>query len=341
MSASIRAVSPNTHQQFPSQSPPWLIAACLLAVYVIWGTTYFAIKVGIEATPPFFLVGTRFVLAGGLLLGWQALRRRPMPTARQWRGAALVGFLLLVVGNGGVAVAEHWVSSGATVALISVMPLATALWSGAFGEWPRRMEWAAIALGGVGAAVMLMGRDLQGSVVGTLVILLGVSCWSLGTVLARRVDIPHGPTGFGAEMLTAGVLALVVSATLGEHWALPTSPRIWWAWVYLVLFGSVIGFSAYRFVVERVSPTLASTYAYVNPPVALFVGWWLGNESFSPNTLVGLPIVLSAVALLAWVQARATHPHILHGRSRLPRWLRSRRERADSTTPRVHRHGDS
>src|ERR1700731_4352881 len=111
----------------------------------------------------------------------------------------LLGFLMLVVGNGGVAGAEHWVSSGATVALISVTPLATALWSGAFGQWPHRMEWGAIALGGVGAAVMLTGRDLQGSVVGPLVILLGAACWSLGPVLTRRVDVPHGPTGFGAE----------------------------------------------------------------------------------------------------------------------------------------------
>lgn len=296
---------PPSTQPVPSKPPAWLIAACLLAVYVIWGTTYFAIKVGIEGSPPFFLVGTRFVVAGGLLLVWQLLRGRPMPTAKQWRGAALLGFLLLVVGNGGVAVAERWVSSGATVALISVMPLATALWSGAFGEWPRRMEWTAIALGGVGAVVMLMGRDLQGSLVGTLVILLGTTCWSLGTVLARRVDIPHGPTGFGAEMLAAGLLALTVSALLGEHWALPQSPRVWSAWVYLVVFGSMIGFSAYRFVVERASTTLASTYAYVNPPVALLVGWGLGNESFSPNVLLGLPIVLGAVALLAWVQARA------------------------------------
>jgi drug/metabolite transporter (DMT)-like permease len=289
-----------------SPKPPgWLITASLLAVYVIWGTTYFAIKVGIEGAAPFFLVGTRFLVAGGLLLGWQAIRGQPMPRWRQWRGAALVGFLLLVVGNGGVAVAEHWVSSGATVALISVMPLATALWSGLFGEWPRRLEWGAIVLGGIGAAVMLMGRDLQGSLVGTLVILLGTTCWSLGTVLSRRVDIPHGPTGFGAEMLTAGVMALGVSIVMGESWDLPASPRVWWAWAYLVLFGSVVGFSAYRFVVERVSPTLASTYAYVNPPVALFVGWWLGNESFSMNTLVGLPIVLGAVALLAWVQARS------------------------------------
>jgi drug/metabolite transporter (DMT)-like permease len=291
--------------QAPRSKPAgWLIAACLLAVYVIWGTTYFAIKVAIESAPPFFLIGTRFVVAGGLLLAWQALRGRPMPAARQWRGAALVGFLLLVVGNGGVAVAERWVSSGATVALISIMPLATALWSGVFGEWPRRMEWGAIILGAVGAAVMLMGRDLQGSITGTLVILLGTTCWSLGTVLARRVDIPHGPTGFGAEMLAAGLMALVVSAVLGEHWALPASPRIAWAWIYLVVFGSMIGFSAYRFVVENVSSVLASTYAYVNPPVALFVGWWLGHESFSANTLLGLPIVLCAVALLAWIQAR-------------------------------------
>jgi drug/metabolite transporter (DMT)-like permease len=306
----LSGVLQKTHDPVPSKPQAWLVVGCLLSVDVIWGTTYFAIKVGIEGAAPFFLIGTRFVVAGGLLMAWQALRGRPMPTARQWRGASLVGFLLLVVGNGGVAVAERWVSSGATVALISVMPLATALWSGLFGEWPRRLEWGAIALGAIGAAVMLMGRDLQASVVGTLVILLGTTCWSLGTVLSRRLDIPHGPTGFGAEMLAAGLMSLTLSAVLGEHWALPAAPRVWWAWIYLVVFGSLIGFSAYRFVVERVSSTLASTYAYINPPVALFVGWGLGNESFSSNTLIGLPIVLCAVALLAWIQTR-THGHPL------------------------------
>jgi drug/metabolite transporter (DMT)-like permease len=299
------AMSKNPPELAQSRPSGWLIAGCLFSVYVIWGTTYFAIKVGIEGSPPFFLIGTRFLVAGGLLLAWQAFRRRPMPTARQWRGAALVGFLLLVVGNGGVAVAEHWVSSGATVALISIMPLGTALWLGAFGEWPRRLEWVAIALGGVGAAVMLMGRDLQGSMTGTLVILLGITCWSLGTVLSRRLDIPHGPTGFGAEMLSAGVMALLVSAAVGEHWSLPHSEPVLIAWAYLVVFGSLIAFSAYRFVVERVSPTLAATYAYINPPVALLVGWWLGKESFSANILFGLPIVLCAVALHAWIQSRA------------------------------------
>src|ERR1700723_80167 len=165
----------------PAAAKPagWLIVACLLAVYIVWGTTYFAIKVAIEGFAPFFLVGTRFVVAGVLLLGWQALRGAPAPTAKQRGGAALVGFLLLVVGNGAVSVAEHWVSSGATVALISIMPLATALWCGAFGDWPRRAEWIAIALGAAGAGVMLLGRDLQASAVGTLMNLLGPISWSL------------------------------------------------------------------------------------------------------------------------------------------------------------------
>lgn len=282
----------------------WLIGACLIIVYIVWGTTYFAIKVAIEGMSPFFLVGTRYVAAGGLLMGLQLLRGKPMPTARQWGGAAIVGCLLLVIGNGFVAVAERWVSSGATVALISTMPLATALWSGALGNWPRRAEWIAIAIGGVGAVIMLLGRDLQGSLTGTLIILLATSSWSLGTVLSRRLDIPHGPTGFGAEMLIAGIIGLLVSAALGEHWTLPHTPHVWWAWSYLVVFGSLIAFSAYRFVVERVSPVLASTYAYVNPPVGLLVGWWLGSETFSPNVLLGLPVVLGSVALHAWVQSR-------------------------------------
>jgi drug/metabolite transporter (DMT)-like permease len=282
----------------------WLIGACLFCVYVIWGTTYFAIKVGIAGSAPFLLIGSRFVVAGGLLMALQLARGRRLPTFVQWRNATIIGFLLLVVGNGGVAVAEHWVSSGATVALISVMPIATALWSGVFGQWPRRLEWLAIGIGAAGAAVMLTGRDLQSSWLGTSIILCGTTCWSLGTVLSRRLDLPHGPMGFGAEMLTAGILALFVSALAGEHWTLPQTPSVWEAWAYLVIFGSLIAFSAYRFVVEYVSPTLAATYAYVNPPVALVVGWWLGHESFSYNVLVGLPIVLSSVALLAWSQRR-------------------------------------
>ncbi len=185
------------------------------------------------------------------------------------------------------------------------MPLATALWSCVFGRWPRRAEWAAIALGAVGAAIMLMGRDLSANLTGTIVILIGVTSWSFGTVVSRRVPVPQGPTGFGAELLAAGTIGLVLSAVLREPWTLPHSASVWCAWAYLVVFGSLVGFSAFRYLVERVSPTLASTYAYVNPPVALLVGWGLGDETFSPSLLIGLPVVLASVALHGWVHSRS------------------------------------
>ncbi|MGH8260127.1 MAG: EamA family transporter [Steroidobacteraceae bacterium] len=280
------------------------IVACLGALYIVWGTTYFAIKVAITGLSPFFLVGTRFTVAGIAVLGWQLARGQRLPTLRRWPAAALIGFLLLVVGNGCVTIAEHWISSGATVALGSILPLATALWSGVFGRWPRRAEWGAIALGGVGAAIMLTGRDLSADLIGSLVILTGVTSWSFGTVLSRHVPVPEGPSGLGAELLAAGLMGLILSAALREPWVLPHAGRVWCAWGYLVVFGSLIGFSAFRYLVERVSPTLASTYAYVNPPVALLVGWGLGDESFSPSLLIGLPVVLTSVALLGWVHAR-------------------------------------
>lgn len=282
----------------------WVITACLVAVYIIWGTTYFAIRVGVAGMPPLFLIGTRFVTAGTLLLAWQYLRGRSLPTLRLWRGAAIIGVLLIVGGNGGVALAERSVSSGATVALISVMPLATALWSGLLGEWPRRLEWTAILLGAVGAALMLMGRDLRANAADTGILLIAVCSWSLGTVLSRRIDVPGGATGFGAEMLTGGIVCLAASLASGEHAMQLPPPGALAAWLYLVVFGSLIAFSAYRYLVERVSPTLAATYAYVNPPVGLLVGWWLGNESFSPRLLLGLPIVLAAVGLHAWIRTR-------------------------------------
>jgi len=277
-----------------------MVGACLAAVYIVWGTTYLAIKIGLEEVGPFFLLGTRLVVAGGALMLAMKAFGAPLPAPRQWAGAGLLGFLLLVVGIGCVSVAEKTVSSGAAVALISVQPLGTALWSVAFGRKPRPLEWVAISIGVVGTIVMVMGQDFQASPAGTALILVGVLSWTLASNLASKLDVPAGGMGFAAEMLIAGVIGLAVSAAFGEHWHLPRAPRVWGAWAYLVVFGSLIAFSAYRYLVDRVSPTLAATYAYVNPPVALFVGWWLGSEHFSANTFIGLPIVLVAVGLHAW-----------------------------------------
>jgi drug/metabolite transporter (DMT)-like permease len=277
---------------------------CLFCVYVIWGTTYYALKVGLEGAGPYFLIGTRFVAAGVLTMAWRRWRGDPLPTARQWRGAALLAFLLLVLSLGNVTVAEKWVSSGAVVALITLVPLAVALWSVAFGSRPQPLEWLAIILGSVGTFVMVMGEDLRARPLGTVLILIAIASWSLGTVLSKRIETPRGTMGFAAEMLAGGVMALVLSAALGERWTLAPVARVWWAWGYLVVFGSLIAFSAYRYLVDEVSPTLATSYAYVNPPVGLLVGWGLGHERFSANVLLGLPIVLASVGLLAWAQFR-------------------------------------
>ena len=185
----------------------------------------------------FFFVGTRFVAAGVLILLWQMLRGAPLPTRSQWRGAALIGCLLLLAGNGTVALGEHWVSSGAAVALVSSVPLTTAAWSCLFGERPARLEWLAMAVGTAGIAVMLLGHDLRASPLGVAVVLGGSICWSLGTVLARRIDVPAGATGFGAEMLCAGIAGFIVSALAREPWSFSSAPRpwargdIWWCLV--------------------------------------------------------------------------------------------------------------
>ncbi len=289
-------------------TPKWLIISCLASVYIVWGTTYFALKVGVHGAPPYFLVGTRFVVAGGLIMAWLKLRGHALPTLRQWRGSAVLGFLMLAIGLCSVAIAERTVSSGAAVALISFMPLVMAVWSGLLEKWPKRGEWLAIGLGTLGTLVMVTGADLRASPGGTALILIGTVTWSLGTVLSRRMDVPTGAMGFGAEMLAGGAIALGMSVAFGEKWSLPQSPAVWWAWVYLVVFGSLIAFSAYRVLVERVSPMLASTYAYVNPPVGLLVGWLLGNETFSVNVLFGMPIVLVAVGWHTWSALRATSP---------------------------------
>jgi drug/metabolite transporter (DMT)-like permease len=281
-----------------------LILACLAAVYIVWGTTYFALKVGVQESSPYFLVGTRFLAAGALLFAWLAARGARMPTLRQWLNSALLGFLMLTLGIGNVTMAERTVSSGAAVALISVLPLAIALWSGLLEKWPGREQWLAIGIGLVGTLIMVAGADLRASPGGTALVMVATTCWALGTVLSRRIDVPQGAMGFAAEMLMGGVITLLVSAVMRETWALPRTAPVWWAWAYLVVFGSLIAFSAYRILVERASPTLASTYAYVNPPVALLVGWWLGNEKFSVNVFIGLPIVLAAVGLHTWSQLR-------------------------------------
>lgn len=248
------------------------LVASLMAVYLVWGTTYFAIRVALEGLSPLFQISTRFLVAGAILMAFQVWRGATLPSACQWRHCGAVGALLLGCGMGGVATAEQWISSGATTVLIGALPLCAALWSGVFGRRPAPLEWLAVLLGSLGIIMLTGGAEFQANPVGTAAILFAITCWSFGSQWSRRLDIPSGATGFAAEMLLGGALLMAASALKGEPWALSADWRPLLAWGYLVVFGSLIAFSAYMYLVAQVSPTLATSYAYVNPPVALFVG---------------------------------------------------------------------
>jgi drug/metabolite transporter (DMT)-like permease len=279
---------------------PAAVLASLAAVYLIWGTTYLAIKFALPSFAPFWQMASRFALAGALLLAWLALRGVPLPTARQWRDSAVVGTLMLGGGMGLVATGQQWISSGATTVLIAVMPVWLTLWQGLFGRWPGRRELAGIALGTAGVALLSSGAEFRAHPTGLAAIVGATMCWSLGSLLSTRLDVPRGPMGFAAEMLGGALALLAVSALLGERWTPPwlAEPQALAAWLYLVVFGSLVAFSAYMHLMATVPPALAGSYVYVNPAVALAAGAWLGGEAAAPQTLAALPVILGAVAVL-------------------------------------------
>ncbi|MDY0013579.1 MAG: drug/metabolite exporter YedA [Rhodocyclaceae bacterium] len=288
--------------------PKLLIAACLAAVYLIWGTTYLAIRIALEGMPPLFQMGSRFLVAGGLLFGWLALRRRPWPTRRQWGHSALVGALLMGCAMGGVAVGEQWISSGATTVLIGALPLAAVLWGRAFGERPGPWAWLAVGLGSAGILTLTAGAEFRASPAGTAAILFAITAWSFGSQLSLRLDLPEGAMGFAAEMFTGGLILLLASWLAGESWPASVALRPLLAWGYLVVAGSLVAFSAYMVLVERTSPLVAASYAYANPPIALVLGALVAHEGIAPQTWAALPLILAAVALLGWSATRPKGP---------------------------------
>jgi drug/metabolite transporter (DMT)-like permease len=290
----------------PAPSRDWpLIVMALLSVYVIWGSTYLAIKWGLEGGfPPFMMAGVRFLIAGGLMYGFLRLRGTPNPTRRQWLGMAPIGLLLLVGGNGGVSFAELYVSSSLAAVWIASMPLWAALFSGLFGRWPTWLEWIGLGVGLAGV-VMLNGEgEFQANPIGAVALLFSTICWAFGSVWSTRLPMPGGPMSSAGEMLVGGAALSLLSFTTGER--IPQSVT-WGAvgsLVYLIIFGSIVAFSAYLFLLRRVRPTIATSYAYVNPVVAVALGVGLAGESLTTLGMVATLIILAAVALVATAKGR-------------------------------------
>ena len=282
---------------------PGPVLVALATVYVVWGSTYFAIRVTLQSLPPFLQGGTRFVVAGGLLFAFLAMRGRPLPTALQWRHGAVVGILLLTCGNGGVVFAEQYVSSSVAATFIGAGPLVAALWSGTFGHWPQRAQWLGIAIGFCGVLLLAAGGQLTSAPLGLAGLTIAVVCWTLGSVLAqRRLSLAPGGMGFATEMLAGGVVLLVVGLVHGEGPRLvaswPPTPAASAAFVYLVFAGSLAAFSAYMYLLSKVSSTIAVSYSYVNPMIAVLLGVAFGDERLTRREGLATALIIGSVVLL-------------------------------------------
>ena len=276
-----------------------LLLACLAATWVIWGSTYLAIKFALESFPPFYQMGSRFLVAGLLLVAWLKLRGRAWPTLVQWRNAAIIGALLLVSGMGFTAYAEQTVASGLVVAYIAIIPIMVTAMSLPFGVKPTRLELVGMLVGVAGVLMLVQGEAFTASPAGLAAITIACVSWSLGSVLSqRRFPLAPGAMGFASEMLCGSVLLLVVAAAVGEVPEWPPQPLAAWSWLYLIVFGSLLAFNAYMVLLGRVSAALASSYTFVNPVIALALGIWLGNETVSGFEWLAAGVITMGVVLL-------------------------------------------
>ena len=267
--------------------------------WLVWGSTYLVIRFALVGFEPYFLMATRFVAAGGLLLLWQLARGTSMPSVREWRNAVLVGTLMLGGGMGGVAYAEQTIASGLVVVFIAVVPLLLVAINLAFGVHPQRSELLAVLVGVGGVVMLTRGQGLHSSPAGLIAIMVGTTGWALGSVLAQRgFALAPGATGFASEMLGGGLVLLLISALRGESWLWPTQTSVWLAWLYLVVFGSLIAFSAYMLLLARTSTSLAASYSLVNPLVALLLGVTVGGEAVSRWEWLSCVVVMIGVVLL-------------------------------------------
>ena len=284
---------------------PPLIVLCLAATWLVWGSTYLAIKFALVSFPPFFQMGTRFLAAGALLMAWMRWRGAPWPDRTQWRNAVVIGTLMLGAGMGGTAYAEMTIGSGLVVAFIAVMPLMIAALNLLWGVRPRALEAIGIVVGLVGVLMLTQGAGFQASPAGLIAQTLACSGWALGSVLSQRsLPLAPGATGFASEMLCGGAVLMAMSALSGEAPAWPPQPVAVAAWFYLVVFGSLVAFNAYMLLLARASAALASSYSFVNPVIAMLLGVAIAGETVTGFEWTAATVVLAGVLLLLWRRAR-------------------------------------
>lgn len=286
--------------------PDPLVIACLAATWLIWGSTYLAIRFALVSFPPYLQMGTRFLAAGAGLAAWMRwVRGTPWPDGAQWRNALIVGTFMLAGGMGSVAIAEQTVGSGLVVVFIAVVPLLMVLVNLFWGVRPGVLELVGIAIGLGGVVMLTRGEGFQSSPAGLVALMFACSCWSIGSVLSQRsLPLAHGAMGFASEMLAGGAVLMLLAFATGESLDWPPAPQAAWAWAYLVVFGSLLAFNAYMVLLARTTAGVAASYTFVNPVIALVLGITLGGETVTGFEWAAAGVILAGVVLLLARPAR-------------------------------------
>jgi drug/metabolite transporter (DMT)-like permease len=299
----------------------WKILLAFAIIYLVWGSTYLAIRIGVREVPPFLLAGMRFFAAGIVLYAWMRAKGTASPTRREWAAASLLAVLIFVFDYGLVFWAEKRVPSGIAAVMMATIPVFMALAEIIFLRTQRltlRLGFAlAMGILGVAALVSRSGRlgDSAIDLSGALALVLGAISWSLAAVLTRKFSLPESKVmSSGSQMLAGGILLILTSAMLGEFKgfdARAVSLRAWLALVYLIVAGSIISFTAYVWLIHHESPTKVGTYAYVNPVVAVLLGYALGGEALGARTIVGTLLVLASVVVITTTPKKAASRSLL------------------------------
>ncbi len=306
-SATTNTLSNSQSNLIQSKKPPsnrFAIILSLLALYSIWGSTYLAMRIALEGFPPFLMAAIRFLIAAAILYPILRLRGTPNPTRKQWIGAAMVGILLLAGGNGVVAFSEQWVASGLASVSLAAIPLWTALFMGLWGRWPVRIEWLGLGLGLIGVILLNVGNNMWANPIGAFALLLAPLSWAFGSALSHHVSLPKGAMSSAVEMIAGGIVLLCVSFIVHERTPdFHVTPSLW-AIGFLIVFGSLIAFSAYGYLLRTVRPALATSYAYVNPMVAVALGIAVDGEHITILGILAMLIILTGVALVSLARNR-------------------------------------
>ena len=304
---------------------PWKVLLAFAIIYFVWGSTFLAIRVGVREVPPFLLAGIRFLIAGLVLYAWMLAKGTESPSSRQWLSATLLAVLIFVLDYGLLFWAERRVPSGIAAVMMAMIPVFMTLSEILFLKTQRLTpQLGAALLVGIGGVLVLVGRSISFGdspidTIGAIALIVAAIGWSVGSALTRKLPLPSSKAmSSGAQMFAGGVLLMITSAVLGEFHGFrvqAVSLKAWLALAYLIVAGSIVAFTAYVWLIHHESPTKVGTYAYVNPVIAVLLGYFLGGEALSLRTIVGTMLVLVSVVVITTTPKKQVSPSTQVGES--------------------------